>query len=109
SVSVGADYALTDAWTVRGGVQYDPTPSPDSLREPGVVDGDRWVYAEGASRALGPRAKLNAACAYTHFKSAPINDLNVFYGGTPAQTTAPLVGRYSGHHLTFSLGADLGF
>ncbi|MDB5445330.1 MAG: long-chain fatty acid transport protein, partial [Phenylobacterium sp.] len=45
SVALGADYAVAAGWTVRGGVQYDPTPTHDFLREPGVPDGDRWIYA----------------------------------------------------------------
>ncbi|MDB5446100.1 MAG: long-chain fatty acid transport protein, partial [Phenylobacterium sp.] len=109
SVALGADYAFAAGWTVRGGVQYDPTPTHDFLREPGVPDGDRWIYALGASRTLGAGAKLNGALAYTDFRQAGINAPKVFYGGTPALTTAAVVGRFSGHQLTASLGLDWDF
>jgi len=109
SAAVGADYALSSEWTVRGGVQYDQTPSPDALRDPGSPDADRWVYAAGATRAVGERAKLNAALSYSRYSRAPFHDPNVFYAGTPAQTTVPLVGAYQAHSLTVSLGLDVGF
>jgi len=109
SIAAGADYALSGDWTVRGGVQYDPTPTRNFAREPGVPDGDRWIYAIGASRRLGAKARLDAALAYTDFQDAAILDDNVFYAGTPAQTAAPLRGRFDGHLLTFSLGLNWDF
>ncbi|WP_334160962.1 OmpP1/FadL family transporter [Phenylobacterium sp.] len=109
SVAVGVDHDLTEMWTLRGGVQYDPTPTPDSLREPGVFDSDRWVFAVGASARLQPAVTLNGALAYTRFKDTHLTDLDVFYGGTPAQTVVPTNGRFEGDALAASVGLDWTF
>ncbi len=109
SVAVGADYALNEAWTVRGGVQFDPTPTPDDLREPGVADSDRVLYAVGASVRVAPSLTFHGALAYLDFKGAALYEDAVFYGGTPAQTTANLRGDFSGHAVTVSVGANWGF
>jgi long-chain fatty acid transport protein len=109
SVAVGADYKLTGGWTVRGGVQYDPTPTPDDRREPGVADSDRWVYAVGTSVALSDTATVHAALAYTDYQGADIHLDTGFYAGTAAFTTAALRGRFEGHSTTGAVGLDFRF
>jgi long-chain fatty acid transport protein len=109
SVAVGADYVVAPSWTVRGGVQFDPTPTPNNLREPGVADSDRLVYAVGASHELAAGAIVHAAFAYTDFQGARIFDDTSFYAGTAAQTNANLRGNFSGHALTGALGVDWRF
>jgi long-chain fatty acid transport protein len=109
AVSVGLDHELTPVWTVRAGVQYDPTPTPDSLREPGVFDADRWVYAVGASMQLSPAVTLHGALAYTNFSKAVLVDTDVFYGGTPAATVAQERGTFDGSGVTAALGANWRF
>ncbi|WP_374470631.1 OmpP1/FadL family transporter [Phenylobacterium sp.] len=109
SVALGVDHVLNDAWTVRGGVQYDPTPTRDTLREPGVFDSDRWIFAAGASVRLQPALTLNGALAYTRFEDANLADLDVFYGGTPAQTVSPLSGAFEGHAVSAALSLDWAF
>lgn len=104
SVALGADFALSETYTLRGGVRFDPTPTPDNLREPGVSDSDRWVYAVGASARLGGGATLDAGVSYSNFQRSRIFDDLTFYGGTPAQTSASLRGSFSGHALVSSLG-----
>ncbi|HEY8614803.1 MAG TPA: outer membrane protein transport protein [Phenylobacterium sp.] len=109
SVAVGVDHALGETLTVRGGVQYDPTPTRDSLREPGVFDSDRWIFAAGASAQLTPALTLNGALAYTRFDDANLADLDVFYAGTPAQTTVPTVGAFEGHAVSAAVSLDWRF
>jgi long-chain fatty acid transport protein len=104
SVALGADFALSDTYTLRSGVRFDPTPTPDNLREPGVADSDRWVYAVGASARLGGGATLEAAVSYSDFQRSRIFDDLTFYGGTPAQTSTSLRGSFSGHAVVSSLG-----
>src|SRR6185437_7111568 len=36
--SLGMDYRLSDAWTLRGGVAFDQTPTQDSTRDPRIPD-----------------------------------------------------------------------
>lgn len=109
SAAVGADYVAGGGWILRGGVQYDPTPTPDNLREPGVADSDRWIYALGASRTLSDAAKLHLAVAYADDNGAAIHDDTGFYAGAAAATTAALRGRFDGHSTTASIGLDFNF
>ncbi|MCR5878614.1 OmpP1/FadL family transporter [Phenylobacterium sp. J367] len=109
SVAVGVDHDLNTMWTIRGGVQFDPTPTHDDLREPGVFDSDRWVFAAGASARLQPALTLNGAVAYTRFDDAPLVDFDVFYAGTPAQTTVPTRGAFKGDAFTASMSLDWQF
>lgn len=104
SFAVGVDQALSPTWTVRAGVQYDPTPTHDSLREPGVFDSKRWTYAVGATARLQGGLAVHGALAYTKFADENLKDLDVFYGGTPAQTTVPTSGAFEAHSVTASIG-----
>lgn len=104
SIALGADFTPSDTYTLRGGVRFDPTPTPDNLREPGVSDSDRWVYAVGGSARLGGGATLEAGVSYSDFQRSQIFDDLTFYGGTPAQTSAALRGSFSGHALASSVG-----
>jgi long-chain fatty acid transport protein len=109
SVAVGVDHALTPMWTVRGGVQYDPTPTHDDLREPGVFDADRWVFAAGASAKLQPSLTIHGALAYTRFDDAPLVDRDIFYAGTPALTTVQTRGAFEGHAISAAVSLDWQF
>jgi long-chain fatty acid transport protein len=109
SVAVGADYALNETWTVRAGAQFDPTPTPADLREPGVFDSDRWVYAVGASAKLATGATVHGALSFTKFEDSHLTENDVFYGGTPAQTVANVRGRFEGREFTAAIGIDWKF
>lgn len=109
SVAVGFDYALNDRWTIRGGLGSDETPTPDSLREPGVADSDRWVYAVGATVTLSEAVSIDGALAFTRFEGSRIFEDALFYGGTPAQTTAALRGDFDGDAVSAALALRIGF
>lgn len=109
SAALGLDYAVNPRLTLRGGVQHDPTPTPDHLREPGVGDSDRWIYGLGASARLRGSLTMDAALGYTDFEGARFVEDAVFYGGTPARTDARLRGKFSGDAVTASVGLRLRF
>lgn len=48
-VGIGADYALSDTWTLRGGVAFDDSPTQDAFRSARIPDNDRQIYAIGAT------------------------------------------------------------
>ena len=104
SGGVGLDYALTPAVTVRGGVQYDPTPTPDIGRGARVPDGARWLFAAGASAKLSRRVTVDAAVAYIDFQPSTIDHATTFYGGTPAATTSQVTGHVDAQGYLLSLG-----
>jgi long-chain fatty acid transport protein len=104
SGGVGADYKVSEALTLRAGVQYDPTPTPDAERSARVPDGDRWLYGVGATAQVTPRMKLEGALAYIDFKDSTVNNDATFYAGTPAATTALLRGNVQGQGYVMSVG-----
>ena len=101
---VGLDYAVNPKLTLRTGVQYDPTPTPNLGRTARVPDGDRWLYAVGATANLTKGLKLDAGLAYINFKKSRIDRTDIFNDGTPAQTRTDLAGAVKGSGYVLSLG-----
>jgi long-chain fatty acid transport protein len=58
-VSFGAEYDLSDALSVRGGVGYDSTPTRDALRTVRTPDSDRWWLSAGASYEITERVGID--------------------------------------------------
>ena len=104
SGGVGLDYAVNDRLTLRTGVQYDPTPTPDEARTARVPDGDRWLYSAGATAQLTDSLKLDAALTYISFADSDVLHDTTFYEGTPAATTTRLRGEVQGQGYVMSLG-----
>lgn len=109
SGAVGLDYAVSPALTLRAGVQYDPTPTPNLGRTARVPDGDRWLYGVGATASVTRRLKLDAAFAYIDFKNTTVDHASTFYAGTPAATTSHVVGGVRGTGYVLSLGLRSSF
>lgn len=61
--SAGAEFALSDTFTLRGGLAYDETPVPDSTRTPRMPDNDRNWISLGLTWA--PSEALEVSAAYT--------------------------------------------
>ena len=104
SAAVGADYAVSPRWTVRGGFQFNQTPTPSYLREPGIPDSDRKLYTVGSSLQLRPNVTVDAAVGYSRMNGARIYEDSIVYGGTPAATMTNVRGRASGHSTLASVG-----
>ena len=109
SGGVGFDYAASPRLTLRAGVQYDPTPTPDVGRTARVPDGDRWLYGIGASADVGHRMTVDAAFAYIDFKPSTVNHDQTFFAGTPAAVATSLRGDVKGQGYVLSLGLKKGF
>ena len=109
SVAIGLDYVINEMWTVRAGVKNDPTPTSDTLREPGVWDADSRIYAIGASLYPTEAVTVHGALAYTDFDDAVLIDNDTFYGGLPAQTVARSRGVVGGKGVSLSIGLDWEF
>lgn len=109
SGGVGLDYAVNPRLTLRAGVQYDPTPTPDDERTARVPDGDRWLYGAGASARLTDRLTVDVAAAYIDFRSTAVRHDTIFYPGTAAATTTRLNGRVAGQGYILSLGLTSSF
>ncbi|OYX32043.1 MAG: long-chain fatty acid transporter [Caulobacterales bacterium 32-69-10] len=109
SIAVGADYAVTPQWTLRGGVQRDPTPTPDPGRTARVPDGDRWLFSLGTTYAARENLNFDVGAMYIAFKESDINSSAGAFGGTPLSTPINMRGSVEGRGLVLSVGARMGF
>lgn len=104
TAAVGFDYQWRPDWTFRGGIQYDPTPTPDIGRSARVPDGDRWLFAAGASKTFGDSLIVDAGISYISFDESRIRRDDVVFAGTPLQTPVALNGTVEGSAVVVSTG-----
>lgn len=64
--SLGAEYRLDPAWTLRGGIARDQTPTSIEHRTPRLPDGDRVWYSVGATWRM--REGLDVDFAFTRIE-----------------------------------------
>ena len=91
--SIGGEYKLSDATTLRAGFAYEDSPVPNSTRGVRVPDANRYWLSFGASHQLNDRLKFSLG--YTHIFA---NDGKV---DLPATTTA------AGLRATFKQHVDI--
>lgn len=72
-VSLGAEWKASAAWTIRGGVEFDQTPTPNDARSTAVPDSDRTWLAFGVSYEISDRIGIDMSYAHAFATSAPIN------------------------------------
>jgi long-chain fatty acid transport protein len=106
---VGLDYAVNPKLTLRTGVQYDPTPTPEVGRTARVPDGDRWLFGAGATLSPTQNLKLDAAFLYIKFKDSQINSTPTFFDGTLAASGSHLLGEVQASGYVLSLGMRSAF
>jgi long-chain fatty acid transport protein len=93
SVHFGAEYALDQAWRLRGGFIFDPSPQPPETLTPDIPDASRLNFAIGGG--------------YRHKSGVSIDVAYELIVLLHATSTAPaLPGEYSGYAniLGFTLG-----
>ncbi len=111
SGAVGFDYEVTRRLTLRGGVQYDPTPTTDGYRDARVPDGDRFLFAGGYSFKVTPRMTLDGAFSYIDFIPSHINQTVDQYANI-SPSLAVLIntqGEVRANAETFSVGSHFYF
>lgn len=106
--AVGFDYAFSPAFTFRGGVQRDPSPTP-STRDMRVPDADRWVLSLGGTWMASSNIGFDVAASYIAFGDVNVNRTDVQYGGTPAQTSINTVADISASAVVLAAGAHVTF
>jgi len=107
--AVGVDHRVNDKLTLRAGVQYDPTPTPDVGRTARVPDGDRMLYAIGSTWQATDSLQWDAALSYISFDDTKINRTETIYAGTAAATTLNLQGDVGGSAVVISTGVRWSF
>ena len=110
SIAAGADYAVTPQWTVRGGIQWDQTPTRNGFRDARVPDASRINFALGTSYAITEGITIDAAANYVDFKNSTIDRVTAAYAGTPVQTPILTNGKLAGARaLIFGVGGRMSF
>jgi long-chain fatty acid transport protein len=71
--AIGAEYKVDDAWRVRGGIQFDETPTTDELRTSRTPDGDRTWLSLGTTYSINEKIDLDLAATYIDVESGTIN------------------------------------
>ena len=99
--SVGAEYALNDRLTLRGGVGHDETPIAFEYRTPRMPDEDRTWFAIGATWQATENWDITGAYTRIHIGDDPEMDL---VGGG-----ARLTGSFEGGANLFGVSAQYRF
>lgn len=73
-VAVAVNYQATDAWKLRAGWAYDPTPVKDQFRTPRIPDENRVWLAFGANVKVSSAGSLDVGYAHLFVKDASSND-----------------------------------
>lgn len=100
--AVGAEYDLNEDWTVRGGYQFDQTPTRDQYRTSRTPDGDRNWFSAGATYQLKDNLELDMAATYINISEERINV-------TRNSGAANVVGNTDGSVGIFALGLNYKF
>ena len=83
-IAVGAEYILDPRWTLRGGIQYDRTPTRLDGRSTRTPDGDRTWFSFGASYATSDQFTVDLAYTYIHVAREEI-DITRSFNGVPVR------------------------
>lgn len=74
-LSVGADYTLSDVWTLRGGLAYDETPIPDAEHRTARIPGNSRTWLSlGATYNINPAFIVDLGYSHLFVDDAPINN-----------------------------------
>ena len=103
-VSVGVEYDISDAFTLRAGVGQDESPTNDATRTPRLPDNDRMLYSIGASWNVSEHLTVDAA-----FQRITIDDPSINLGVHAPSDLSTLVGTYSGHANLIGFSAQYRF
>jgi long-chain fatty acid transport protein len=93
--SGGAEYALNDKMTLRGGAAYEISPVPDATRTPRLPDADRVWLSAGASYKVNNWLTTNLGYSHVFMKDGTVN----------LTTPTPLVASFKQHIDIVSLSA----
>jgi long-chain fatty acid transport protein len=98
--SLGLEYAVAPAWTLRGGVAYETNAIPDQVRVPLIPDDSRMWYSVGATNTVG-NFKIDLAYSFIDVKNAPIN---IVPGNPSFNGLVTYTGSSRGNVSIFSIG-----
>ena len=104
-LSIGAEFDISEAFTIRGGVAQDESPTNDTHRTPRLPDNDRMLYSIGATWNMSESLSIDAAFQRITIDAPTIN-LPV---DAAAGNTSTLVGEFDGHANLFGVSMQYRF
>lgn len=99
--SIGAEYALSDAFTLRAGLAYDETPVQDEHRTPRLPDNNRNWYSVGLTWNASEAMEISAAYTRVVVKDPEMDVVS--------SSGSRLVGDAQGHANLFGISAQYKF
>ncbi len=99
--ALGAEFDISDALTLRGGVAYDESPTNDAARSPRLPDNERMLYAVGLTWNVSSNLSVDAA-----YQRIEIDDPAI---DLASSSGSRLTGAYSGHANLFGVAAQYRF
>lgn len=103
-LSIGAEYDLSETFTLRAGVGQDESPTNDATRTPRLPDNDRMLYSVGMSWAMSDHLTIDAA-----YQRINIDDPEINLGVHLPSDLSTLQGTYSGSANLFGVSAQYRF
>ena len=102
--SVGVEYDISPAFTLRAGVGQDESPTNDATRTPRLPDNDRMLYSIGASWEISDHLSVDAA-----YQRINIDDPEINLGVHAPSDLSTLTGTYSGSANLFGVSMQYRF
>jgi long-chain fatty acid transport protein len=102
AISVGANYRLTEALLLQGGIGFDQSPVTKSNRTSRIPDSNRYLVGIGAQYDVLPNLTFQIAYAHIFFDGAELTS-------QASSTSGVLTGSYSNSADTVSVGAKYRF
>ncbi|GAB3346748.1 OmpP1/FadL family transporter [Marilutibacter aestuarii] len=102
--SIGGEYKLNDAWTLRAGYAQDETPTRIETRTPRLPDADRNWYSLGATWALSDAFEMSFGYTYIQPKDPKIDIVT-----PPAAGGQRLAGDFDGDANLFAISGQYRF
>ncbi len=99
--SVGVEYDLSEAFTLRGGIASDASPTNDIDRTPRLPDNDRMLYSIGFSWNASEHVSIDAAYQKITIDEPSVNIMS--------SSGSRLTGSFDGSANLFSVGASYRF
>lgn len=103
-MSLGGEFQLNDAWTLRAGYAYDETPTTYATRTPRLPDEDRRWYSIGATWDFSENLELN----FSYVRIEP-DTPQIGIVTPPAAGGQRLFGSYSSNVNLFGVSAQYHF
>jgi long-chain fatty acid transport protein len=99
--SLGGEWDLSDAFTLRAGIGFDESPTNDAARTPRLPDNDRTVFSLGMSWNVSEAFSVDAAYMRVQIDSPSVD--------TVSSSGSRLVGDFDGHADLLGVSAQYRF